>query len=143
MLINSSVRRQIKNLATDLYGRVRHEHFQNELDYAIETLISEVEKKDKSTITVDENDVDGVIIPFAPMYSAVTTIVKVNGEEYVRCPDDWIVLLVTNDSARLVRETVELLRPYHGNYEDSIVNGVVYKTATNRDFDGIFDLLYC
>ena len=142
MNITTTTRIMAKNLIKNMYKG--HSIFDvDKIEYAIDCILAELERKDSKPYTIDDETIRGCIVPVAELYTKCEHVEK-DGKKYLSDSEDYICVFAAENYAALVTEHVAVLHPHcWGNAEDAICGEAIYTKSTCRDMDGIFDLLHC
>ena len=142
MVITTSARLQITNLLKDLYHR-QNINKQSTIEYAINRVCLELENRPNSDICVDGQTVNGAEFAVAMLFTGPSSPEVRDGKKYMQYVDEYISILVEANVVRLVKCSVPIIRPNGwGDEEDCIQDPPVYTTATKRDLDGIYEMMY-
>ena len=142
MVVTTNIRLQIKNLLTDLYSRQNITR-QDIIEYAINRVCLELENRPNSDICVDDKTVNGAEFAVAMLFTGPSSPEVRDGKKYMKYVDEYISILVESNIVRLVKCSVPIIRPNGwGDEEDCIQDPPVYTIATQRDLDGIYEMMY-
>lgn len=133
---------QIRNLLKNLYKRQNITN-KDTIEYAINRVCLEFENRPESDICVNGQIVHGAELAVAMLFTGPSTPEVRDGKKYMRYVDEYISILVESDIARLVKCSVPTVRPNGwGDEEDYILEPPIYTAVTQRDFDGIYEMMY-
>ena len=94
-------------------------------------------------IDVDGQTVNGAEFAVAMLFTGPSSPEVRDGKKYMKYVDEYITILVESNIVRLVKCSVPIIRPNGwGDEEDCIQDPPVYTTATQRDLDGIYEMMY-
>ena len=142
MVITTSARLQITNLLKDLYHR-QNINKQSTIEYAINRVCLELENRPNGDIDVDGQTVHGAEFAVAMLFTGPSSPEVRDGKKYMKYVDEYISILVESNVARLVKCSVPTVRPNGwGDEEDCILEQPIYTAVTQRDFDGIYEMMY-
>jgi hypothetical protein len=142
MNITNTTRLRIKHLMTDMY-KGHNVKDTEKIEYAIDRVLGELENQQIKTYAIGNDTMRGCIVPVAELFSTRCEHVELNDKKYLSNSEESICIFAAENYAALIKAHVPYLMPNGwGDAEEVVYSMAVYTTATCRDMDCIYELVY-